>query len=123
MNRLRGCETTRGSSARVERHFGDLLDEVAVEAPLSRPRLVRGLAVVDQRGRIRDDVGERARDRLDLPAGVVYVLPVDEWSVVTEDLLPVTELAVRETHRRLARALADDQFPPRTDPLVVLSVS
>jgi hypothetical protein len=107
----------------VERHFGDVLDEVAVEAPLSRPRLVRGLAVVDQRGRIRDDVGERARDRLDLPAGVVYVLPVDEWSVVTEDLLPVTELAVRETHRRLARALADDQAPPRTDPLVVLSVS
>jgi hypothetical protein len=122
MNRLRGGETTGGSSARVERHFGDVLDEVAVEAPLSRPRLVRGLAVVDQRGRIRDDVGERAHDRLDLPAGVVYVLPVDEWSVVTDDLLPVTELAVRETHRRLARALADDQVPPRTDPLVVLSV-
>lgn len=123
MNRLRGGEATGGSSDRVERYFGDLIDEVALEAPVSRTRLVRGLAVVDQCGRETGHPEELAVDRVETPEGVVFVLPVDAWGAVTDDLLPVTALAVRETHRRLARALLTDPLPPRTDPYVLLSAS
>ncbi|MFC7177026.1 hypothetical protein [Halosegnis marinus] len=85
----------------VEELFGDLIDEVALEAPVSRGRLVAALARADAHGPPADSAAT-VRDGL-----AVHRLPVDGWNAVAAacGLTPAAEVAAREVHRRLAAAL------------------
>lgn len=118
MHQLRGGTATGGSSEQVERYFGGLIDDVALEAPVSRTRLVDGLAVVEARAQAPESPLERPLHCCDGIDGLVYVIRVGTWNELTTDLLPETCLAVRETHRRMSRVLVDVELPPRTDPIV-----
>lgn len=119
MDGLRSGATTGGPSGRVERFFGDLIRDVALEAPVSRSRLVLGLSTVDDRVREPGSPLPRAVSTVRFDGTRVAVVTVEEWEALTADLTPATAVAVRTVHRRMARALADPDLPPGTDPIVV----
>lgn len=105
----------------VEGYFGELVAEVALEAPLSRTRLLAALARV-QRAAVSG--GPRATAPPVLHAGpaerVVHLPEVDWEALVRSGGLTQTEAAAaREVHRRLAETVTADS-PPGGDPLVVV---
>lgn len=96
--------------------FGDLIDEVAIDAPISRARLVTALACVDAHGPLK-----RAPDTVhdDIAA---YELTIADWAVIARgcELTPTAELAVREVHRRFAATIGVTPATAGTDPFVHL---
>lgn len=122
-----GRAAADGAEAAVERFFGDLLVDVALDAPVSLERLVRVLGAVQEAASAR-----RAALRADSAAGVdapggatVVPVPVDRWSELAgaADLTPTDEVAAREVHRRFALAACDLRPAPGVDPLIVLPPS
>jgi hypothetical protein len=109
-----GTTTTAG----VEALFGDLVDEVALAAPVSRSRLVAALAAVT-RGADESVAGEASGEPFP-----VATLDVSEWEDLADraGLRPATALAVREVHRRMATAIGatDAATTPGADPLVIV---
>jgi hypothetical protein len=105
-------EMTDGSAALGL--FGDLIDEVALVAPISRARLVEALARVDTHG-----PPERAPDTVHDDVAV-YDLTVAEWATIAgeSELTPTAELAVREVHRRFAATVGVTPATADTDPFV-----
>lgn len=94
--------------------FGDLIDEVAIDAPISRARLVTALVCVDTHGpperapdTVRDDIA-------------VYELTIADWAAIARgcELIPTAELAVREVHRRFATTVGGTPVTAGTDPFV-----
>lgn len=119
MDGLRGGTAAGGSSGRVEGFFGDLIRDVALEAPVSRTRLVRGLAAVDDRVREPGSPLRRSVSTTGFDDTRVAVLELSEWESLTRELTPANAVAVREVHRRMARVLSDPVLPAGTDPIVV----
>lgn len=116
-----------GARSAVEAFFGDLLDDVALEAPVSRARLVRALAAVqavaaDRRSGVRDDASAAITT---LGGASIVPVPASTWSDLAREagLTATDEVAARAAHRRLAVAAADLRLPEGSDPLVVLPPS
>lgn len=107
-----------GIDGAVESFFGDLVDEVALCAPVSRTSLVVGLAAVERAVEPEDGVSSER----EVPT--VLTLSVEEWSRVANDtgMRPAVALSVREVHRRMASALGagDACSTPGADPFVVI---
>lgn len=107
-----------GGPTTIEAFFGDLIDEVALAAPVTRRRLVAALADVaaeveaDGSTTVQDDVAQ------------VAAIPVAEWNHLAREtgLRPEVELAVREVHRRMAASIGatDACTRPGADPCVVI---
>lgn len=98
----------------VEGLFGELLDDVALAAPVSRARLADALACIDAYGP-PETTSTRTRDGL-----AVHTLTVEEWESIAAgcSLTPAAQLAAREAHRRLATALGAASDGSGVDPLV-----
>jgi hypothetical protein len=119
MDGVRGGATAGNPSGRVEGFFGDLVREVAIEAPVSRARLVRSLAAVDDRVREPGSPLSRSLSTTRFDETRIAVLELSEWEYLSRELTPATTVATREVHRRMARVLSDPELPPGTDPIVV----
>lgn len=106
------------SGEAVEAFFGDLVDEVALSAPVTRDRLIAGLAAVDHA--IDPDAGTHTESE----PTPVWTLPVEEWDRVANHvgLRPGLALAVREVHRRMATAVGASEACSTSgaDPFVVM---
>lgn len=94
--------------------FGDLIDEVTLEAPISRTRLVNALARVDAHGP-PDGAPDEIHDDI-----AVYDLTIAEWAAIARGcaLTPTAELAVREVHRRFAVTIGITPTTAGTDPFI-----
>lgn len=107
-----GCDTP------VEAFYGDLLEEVALLAPVARPRLVAALEAVDRSA----DVAGAPTEEYEVAR--VATLPVAEWNRLARrtGLRPEMELAVREVHRRMAAAIGATEAcaTQGADPCVVI---
>lgn len=95
-----------GGDPHVEAYFGDLIEEVALDAPVSRVMLRWALARLQG---VSADVGS-------LPSATsvhvgdgeeVFTLRLDDWRTLAEtaELSPGEWHAAREVHRRLAVGL------------------
>lgn len=100
-------------SGRASTFFGDLTRAVALHAPVSRAELCR---VLDQLG----DEPPEHRPVTAVPGATVHFVSADAWhrAAMALELRPTPELAAREVHRRMARALDAPTIPPRSDPFV-----
>lgn len=119
--------TADGARSDVEAFFGDLLTDVAIDAPVSRDRLVRALAAVQllasaRRGAVREDSIAGVHT---LGGATIVPVPVTTWTELARaaGLTATDELAAREAHRRLAIAACTLRLPGGADPLVVLPPS
>lgn len=106
-----------GHAGSVESFYGDLIDEVALAAPVTRSRLVAGLAAVERE--VEPGPGASAAGDAS-----VITLSVADWNRVADraGLRPGVSLAVREVHRRMAGALGETSAcaTPGADPCVII---
>lgn len=96
-----------GSRDAVRWYFGELVEEVARERPVSETRLVDGLArMASVADGVHDLPGVVMRYRG--PDEVVLVLPPFRWRTITADanLAPPVAAACRAVHDRMAEALS-----------------
>lgn len=107
-----------GGDTAVEAFYGDLLEEVALRAPVARPRLVAALVEVER------SVDVAGVPTVECDVARVATLPVADWNRLARraGLRPEMELAVREVHRRMAAALGATEActTPGADPCVVI---
>jgi hypothetical protein len=112
--------------AAVEWYFGDLIDTVSVDYPVSRRDLGRALATVESEGRRRESElwSAGVPVRCEVP-GAVFRLPGGTWrSLEAEgDVDKHEAAAAREVHRRMAQTVADIPEPgaPAEDLFVLCS--
>jgi hypothetical protein len=100
----RGPEFVEARAA-VEWQFGDLVERVAVDHPITGRHLVRTLAAVEREAQRREArlLSAGTRVHCDLP-GAVLRLPRGAWQSIerAEELTEHEAVAVRDIHRRLA---------------------
>jgi hypothetical protein len=112
--------------ATVEWHFGELIEQVSVEHPVSRRELRAALATVEHEGQRREEelrsVGVPVQ--CEMP-GVVFHLPGGIWrSVEAAGGVDQQEaVAARDVHRRMARTVTHCSTPSdaETDLFVLCS--
>jgi hypothetical protein len=117
------------AGAVVNWYFGDIIDRVARDRPVSRPRLRTVLARIEEEVQSREsrlrEVGERVECRS--APGIVLRLPGGWWRSLEQErgLTDREALAVRDVHRRMTASLAGGESPvePGTDPLVLCARS
>jgi hypothetical protein len=110
----------------VEVYFGDLVDDVALHAPVSRRQLVAVLARAQLSGRDLgpnglDDLGEELYQSND---ETLYWLDGEFWSRLRREhnLSPDEGRAAREVHRRIIEAIDGDvsYYNRDRDPFVLV---
>lgn len=105
-----GEEMSDGGDVRatVEWHFGELIDQVSVEHPVSRRELRTALATVEHEGQRREgelrSVGAPVQSEM---PGAVFRLPNGVWQSVeaASDVDQREAIAARDVHRRMARTV------------------
>lgn len=115
-----GAEMPDGGDVRatVEWHFGELIDKVSVEHPVSRRELRAALATVEYEGQRREEqlrsVG--APVQCEMP-GAVFRLPGGVWRSVESagDVDEREAIAARDVHRRMARTVTHCSMPADAD--------
>lgn len=115
--------TDRGSSARVEGFFGELLDSASVDHPITRRELVEALARVDEAVRADPSpVGVDPDGKPEIPGQVVRI-DRPAWRELTADcgLSDAESRAVLAVHRRMAAALVGDDSDDRRSISLVLT--
>jgi hypothetical protein len=123
-----GAEMPDGGDVRatVEWHFGELIDTVSVEHPVSRRELRAALATVECEGQRREEelrsVGTAVQ--CEMP-GTVLCLPVGVWRSVesASDVDERQAIAARDVHRRMAKTVThcSMQADPESDLFVLCS--
>lgn len=112
--------------ARVEWHFGELIDRVSVEHPVTRRELRAALATVEYEGQRREEelrsVGTPVQ--CEMP-GAVFHLPGGVWQSVETagDVEDRAAIAARDVHRRMAKTVTHCSAPAdaETDLFVLCS--
>lgn len=116
--------TVDGARDAVDWYFGDLVDSVARESPVSRAALTDALAELQLAGtRRRALIESRAVTRDEPVQGpeVVFALPDDVWRTLGDDgeLSAPERQTARELHRQMSTALGAT-VAEEAAPLVVL---
>lgn len=117
---------SRDLRATVEWHFGELIEQVSVEHPVSRRELRVALAKVEHEGQRREEelrsVGVPVQ--CEMP-GTVFHLPGSIWRSVEAagDVDQQEAVAARDVHRRMARTVTHCSTPSdaETDLFVLCS--
>lgn len=103
----------------ISQYFGELLDDVARDGPVSRDRLVEVLAgghVTAHRLGLRTDGGTRVLQ--EGSTETVLAVPERTWETLTADAGDRERAAARECHVRMAAALSVDS-PGSAVPIVL----
>jgi len=108
--------TEDATRTRVEWYFGDLVNTVSTEYPVTRPALVGTLATLESHARDQESLLRDRGDRLgDAHApGQVLQVPLQVWSVLeeTSDRDGEELRAARAVHRRMGVALTGEEPAP-----------
>jgi hypothetical protein len=111
----------RDARSIVDWYFGDLIEEVARERPVSDEQLLTALTRIELEARARRNQLESRADAVPTlgAPGEVFATPMGTWEVMARahDLTQAEDRAVRDVHRTMARSIAD---PPEDDDLVPL---
>jgi len=111
----------RDARSVVDWYFGDLIEDVAGEHPVSDEQLLTALTRIELEARTRRDQLESRADPVSTMGapGEVFVTPVGTWEVMvrSHDLAEAEGRAARTVHRKMARSIAD---PPEDDDVVPL---
>lgn len=111
----------RDARSVVDWYFGDLIEDVAQERPVSDEQLLTALTRIELEGRARrNQLESRAEPVPTMGApGEVFAMPVGTWEVMVRahDLGQAEGRAARAVHRKMARSIAD---PPEDDDVVPL---
>lgn len=111
----------RDARSVVDWYFGDLIEDVAQERPVSDEQLLTALTRIELEARARRTQLESRADAVPTlgAPGEVFATPVGTWEVMARahDLTQAEDRAVRGVHRKMARSIAD---PPEDDDLVPL---
>lgn len=113
--------TFEAARSAVEEYFGDLIDAVALEAPVSRAMLVSAMTCVQVAATRRRSLLESKGVREGGADGaVVFSLYPETWTVLTgaHQLSTTEAMAVQAVHHRMARALGIEVDGTRRSPLV-----
>lgn len=109
--------------AAVEWQFGELVEQVATDHPVTRRRLAWTLAEVEREAQ-RRDLERRSNDRCSEynAPGAILKLPGGTWQSLeqAQDLSDAESVAARDVHRRMAEAVAGDRNPDPGADLLVL---
>ncbi len=105
--------------------FGNILDEIALSFPISKPRLVTSLDRFDEAVRRRERDLRQEGDVYVHPSAILVCLPVSTWATVESDadLLPFEAVAIRAAHHRFATAIVGGPYDRQHRNLLVLSAS
>lgn len=105
--------------------FGDILDEVALAFPISKPRLVDAIDRFDDAVRVNERHVRTEGDVFVHPSAILVCLPVDVWSDVESQaaLLPFEAVAIRAAHYRFATSIVGGRYERPHRSLLVLSAS
>lgn len=113
--------------AAVDWYFGELVDEVAVDCAVSCDQLVGALERIEREARSRRNQLDGRAEQVSTAGapGEVLTVPVGTFQVLTRacGLSDAESEAVRQVHRRMARAIAtvpDDDDDDR-QPLVYVA--
>jgi hypothetical protein len=109
--------------AAVEWQFGELVERVATDHPVTRRRLAWTLAEVEHEAQ-RRELQHRSDDCLseyEAP-GAILRLPGGTWQLLeqAQGLSDAESVAARDVHRRMAEAVAGDRNPDPGADLFVL---
>lgn len=102
--------------------FGDILEDIALAFPISKPRLVDAIDSIDETVRRREHEIKRRGDVYVYPDAILVSLPVSVWLDIeaTADLLPFEAVATRTAHHRFANSfISESQTKPRRSRLVL----
>jgi hypothetical protein len=114
----------RDTRAAVDWYYGDLVDDVVGEHPVSQDGLLSALTRVELEARSRRDQLEQRAEPVPTKGapGEVLALPVGTFQVLTRahDLSEPQTAAVQAVHNRMARSIAR---PPEDDDVVPLVLS
>lgn len=109
--------------AAVEWQFGELVERVATDHPVTRRQLAWTLAEVEREAQ-RRELQRRSNDCLSeyKAPGAILRLPGGTWQSLeqAQDLSDAESVAARDVHRRMAEAVAGDRNPDPSTDLFVL---
>jgi len=112
----------RDTRTMVEWYFGDLIDSVARDNPVSDEQLLAALTWIDLEARTRREELEQRGDSVPTKGapGDVVAVPAGTWRVMARahDLSEAEEKAARSVHQRMARSIAKPPEAEQTVPLV-----
>lgn len=111
----------RDARSVVDWYYGDLIEDVAQEHPVSDEQLLTALTRIELEARARrNQIESRTESVPTMGApGEVFATPIGTWKVMvrSHDLGQAEGRAARSVHRKMARSIAD---PPEDDELVPL---
>lgn len=111
----------RDARSVVDWYFGDLVENVAQDRPVSDEQLLTALTRIELEARARRNVIESRAEPIPTMGapGEVFATAVGTWNVLvrSHDLTQAEERAARKVHRKMARSIAD---APEDDDLVPL---
>lgn len=109
----------------VEWYFGDLIDTVSTERPISRPRLVSALVKLHVSAVRREGfILERCETSHRTESERILWMPLSLWETLerSQDLTAIEAAAAREVHWKMAASIEGSLHTPRpeTEPFVLL---
>jgi hypothetical protein len=112
----------RDTRSVVDWYFGDLVEHIAAEQPISEDQLLAALTWTELEGRCRHEEGESFGEMIRCPKapGTVYRVPVETWRELEEaqELSEAEGHAVRAVHRRMVRSIVNIELADGTEPFV-----